>query len=99
MYKYVSDINERRIAERLQPLNPNYSRTHLPPIFLDMFIKNNTVHDHETRHADDFRIPIWHCEAKKSSVSVQGAAIWNDVPDNIKNVVLWKLSNFPLRDT
>ena len=62
-----------------------FANKELPDIFNDTFSKNRVVHDYPTRQAEEFRIPIWHVETKRRSVSVQGALIWNNTPDNIKN--------------
>ena len=50
-----------------------------------MFKKVTIVHDHFTRQADEFRIPKWNTELKKRAISIQGAEIWNNTPNDIKN--------------
>ena len=57
----------------------------LPLIYKEMFILNNTIHGHTTRQADDIRVPNWNLETRRRAVGVQGALIWNRIPENIRN--------------
>ena len=76
----VNDIYDFSIATFMY----KFANKELPDIFNDMFTKNRVVHDYSTRQADEFRVPIWNVETKKRSLGVQGAMIWNNTPDNVK---------------
>ena len=48
-------------------------------IFTSMFAYNSSIHDHDTRQADHFHVPIIKKEFSKSNICYRGTVIWNYV--------------------
>ena len=44
-----------------------------------MFAYNSSIHDHDTRQADHFHVPIIKKELSRSNICHRGTVIWNDV--------------------
>ena len=50
------------------------------------FTKRSQVSKYETRRANDLQVPRPRLEITKKSFSYKSAKVWNDVPNNIRNV-------------
>ena len=58
-----------------------------PEILKQKFTKRFHVSKYETRRANDLQILRPRLEiTKKKSFSYKGAKVWNDIPNNIRNV-------------
>ena len=57
----------------------------LPPIFLDLFTRNNQIRNYNTRSAINYRTHTGRTNLKKFTILYQGPKIWNSLPTNIKN--------------
>ena len=55
-----------------------------PNMFSTFYRCNNTIHDHETRTASDIHVIFAKTRARKFSIRVTGANLWNAVPDSIR---------------
>ena len=60
----------------------------LPEYFLaSMFLKNNEIHNYETRHANDFRIPVSRHVFVKNSIRFTIPNVYNHMPLCIKQKI------------
>ena len=50
------------------------------------FTKRSQVSKYETRRANDLQVPRPRREITKKSFWYKGAKVWNDIPNNIRNV-------------
>ena len=57
-----------------------------PEILKQKFTKRSQVSKYETRRANDLQVPRPRPEITKKSFSYKGAKVWNDIPNNIRNV-------------
>jgi hypothetical protein len=57
----------------------------LPPIFLDLFTRNNQINNYNTRSAMNYRTHTCRTNLTKCTILYQGPKIWNSMPTNIKN--------------
>ena len=57
-----------------------------PEILKQKFTKRSQVSKYETRRANDLQVPRPRLEITKKSFSYRGAKVWNDIPNNIRNV-------------
>ena len=57
-----------------------------PEILKQKFTKRSHVSKYETRRANDLQIPRPRLEITKKSFLYKGAKVWNDIPNNIRNV-------------
>ena len=57
-----------------------------PEILLQKFTKRSQVSKYEKRRANDLRVPSPRLEITRKSFSYKGAKVWNDIPNNIRNV-------------
>ena len=56
----------------------------IPGVFDNFFQRNNCVHGHNTRQADDFHVPYARLDIRKSCLKVHGADLWNNIPVLVK---------------
>ena len=56
----------------------------IPPKYLTFFLRNNDVHGHDTRHANDLHVPYARLDIWKTFIKIHGANTWNDIPISIK---------------
>ena len=52
----------------------------IPKVFDDFFQRNNDVHGHNTRQANDLHVPCARLDIRKFCFKVHGANIWNNTP-------------------
>ena len=52
----------------------------IPRVFDDFFQRNNDVHGHNTRQANDLHVPYARLDIRKFYFKVHGANIWNNTP-------------------
>ena len=57
-----------------------------PQVLKQTFTKRSQVSKYETRRSDDLQVPRTRLEITKKSFSYKGAKVWNEIPNNIKNV-------------
>ena len=57
-----------------------------PEILKQKFTKRSQVSKYETRRVNDLQIPRPRLEITQKSFSYKGAKVWNDIPNNIRNV-------------
>ena len=50
----------------------------VPPTFINMFTINETVHDHDTRNSQAYRIPTLHLTISQRGIRYIGVHYWND---------------------
>ena len=60
-----------------------YSHSLLPNIFNDFFVKNITIHSHNTRQSYQFHVPVTKNEIRKRTVRYTGVHIMNFFQDKI----------------
>ena len=56
----------------------------IPEVFDNFFQRNNSVHGHNTRQADDLQVPYARLDIRKSCLKVHGANLWNNIPILVK---------------
>ena len=57
----------------------------IPTLFDDFFQRNNDVHCHNTRQANDLHVPYARLDIRKFCFKVHGANIWNNTPIHIRH--------------
>ena len=57
-----------------------------PEILKQKFTKRSHVSQYETRRANDLQMPRPRLEITKRSFSYKRAKVWNDIPNNIRNL-------------
>lgn len=58
----------------------------LPSLFNGFFTLSMDNHNYNTRQRSDFQLPITKTCFSKFSLKFSGPKLWNDLPDNIKNI-------------
>ena len=58
----------------------------IPKVFDDSFQRNNDVHGHNTRQANDLHVPYARLDIRKFCFKVNGAKIWNSTPILIRQL-------------
>ena len=76
-----SDLNTYLIARFMF----RYAKASVPDSFGSLFQRNNEYHNHETRSADHFHIPVVTSDLGKTGIRFRGAIIWNAVLCNNVN--------------
>ena len=56
-----------------------YTKQILPKIFVNYFIQNNDVHDHNTRSADHLRVTRYESTLGHNSFRYNAIKVWNEV--------------------
>ena len=51
----------------------------------DFYLKNSSIHSHETRKSDDIRVPSTNSCIREFSIRIKGALTWNSIPKIIRN--------------
>ena len=49
------------------------------------FSRNNDVHSYNTRKANNLHVPFARTHVRKFSTKINGALVWNSLPDSIRN--------------
>ena len=62
----------------------NVLNAETPTLFTSFYQQNKDVHRYPTRIADDLHIPFGRTCVRKFSMRINGAVIWNPIPDTIK---------------
>ena len=76
----VNDINDYMTGIFMyQCINGN-----IPEVFDNFFQRNNSVHGHNTRQANDLHVPYARLDIRKSCLKVHGANLWNNIPVLVK---------------
>ena len=57
-----------------------------PQVLKQTFTKRSQVSKYETRRSDDLQVPRTRLEITEKSFSYKGAKVWNEIPNNIRNV-------------
>jgi len=70
-----TDINKYLIARFMF----RFCNDQVPDLFKPMFILNRDIHDHKTRTADHFHLPVVKTELGKTGIRFRGASIWNQI--------------------
>ena len=52
----------------------------IPKVFDDFFQRNNDVHGHNTRQANNLHVPYARLDIRKFCFKLHGAKFWNDTP-------------------
>jgi len=58
----------------------------LPPLFSNIFLRNDQIHTYSTRKAADLRSHTCRTNLKKFTILYLGPKIWNELPSDIKHV-------------
>ena len=69
----------------------SYFSGNLPSAFSDYFSRNNTIHMHYTRSANNLHIKFKRTNYGKFSVKCRGAIIWNSLPNSLKEIKSFQL--------
>ena len=64
-----------------------YHRTKLPVVFSAYFEENILIHQHNTRHKDDFHINVVASEFGKRAITYKGSTLWHNLPSYIKDTL------------
>ena len=56
-----------------------------PRVFSGLFTKNINVHDHNTRQATQFHVPIARTNYMSRAISVKGVSIWNKLSRRVNH--------------
>ena len=56
-----------------------------PEILNQNFTKRSQISTYETRRLNDLQVPRPRLEITRKSFSYQGAKVWNDIPNNIRD--------------
>ena len=58
----------------------------VPSYFVNMFTVNSAIHNYNTRQNNNLHIPRYRTKVRKHSVSVCGVNMWNDIPEEFKEL-------------
>ena len=58
----------------------------VPSFFVNMFIVNSAIHNYNTGQKNNLHIPSYRTKVRKHSVSVCGVNMWNDIPEELKEL-------------
>jgi hypothetical protein len=76
----IHDIFVQQITQFMYKFNNNL----LPENFNNYFIKNSTIHRHNTRHADNLHLPFSNTVVRFISIKSRGPRVWNALADDLK---------------
>ena len=76
----IHDIFVQQITQFMYKFNNNL----LPENFNNYFIKNSTIHQYNTRHADNLHLPFSNTVVRFISIKSRGPRIWNALADDLK---------------
>ena len=62
------------------------NRSKLPDVFSTYFEENKVLHSHDTRQKNDFHMYAVQSEVGKKIISHKGTKLWNNLPDDIKQI-------------
>ena len=54
-----------------------YHHGRLPPVFFDFYVRNNSVHDYQTRQQNLFHVPLIRTQPLSKTVRVTGVTLYN----------------------
>ena len=80
----VTDLYVQRLILLFH--NFGYHKDKLPEIFNNYFISNNEIHNNNTRSASSIHLPRVDTSYGKKSVSYAGVNLWNNLPEDLKNI-------------
>ena len=63
-----------------------HHRSKLPDVFSTYFEPNKVLHSHDTRQKNDFHMYAVQSEVGKKIISYKGTKLWNNLPDDIKQI-------------
>jgi len=66
-------------------------------VFSTYFEVNKVLHCHDTRQTNDFHMHAVQFEIGKKIIRNKGAKLWNDLPDDIKQITSPLLFKFRLK--
>ena len=69
-----------------------FSSNNLPEIFLQMFQRNNSIHNYPTRQRDEYHLPRARTIFAQKTIMYSGPKYWNDLPHKVTSCLL--LSSF-----
>ena len=58
----------------------------VPSFFVDMFTVNRATHNYNTRQKNNTHVPSYRITVREHSVSVCGVKMWNDIPEELKEL-------------
>ena len=62
-----------------------YSNGSLPPMFNEMFLSNDQVHSHITRHCQKIHIPLCRTAMMQRTFRYKGAIVWNYISIHVSH--------------
>ena len=62
-----------------------YHNQLLPPLFFNLFVSSNQIHNYNIRSARNYRPYACRTNLKKISILCQGPKIWNHLPTQIRD--------------
>ena len=73
----------------------------VPDIFIDFYTRKRNVHGRDTGQASDLHVPHGRFDIRQNSMKINGANMWDLIPENIKiseSMIVFKqrLRNFLL---
>jgi len=74
-----------------------HHRNKLPAVFSTYFEVNKVLHCHDTRQKNDFHVHAVQFEIGKKIIRNKGTKLWNDLPDDIKQITSPLLFKFRLK--
>ena len=77
----VKDLHKQNVAKFVY----QHQNLGLPDVFVNFYENNQSIHDHNTRQANNIHIGPRRTEQGKKMMSYTGAKIWNDLPEYVKN--------------
>jgi len=89
----LSDVYNAQISTFMY----DYSKSNLPSPLLQIFITNNTVHSHQTRHSSDIHITHRRSETVSRSFIYRCPDIWLSLPAAIKHSVSHNAFKYKLK--
>ena len=76
-----------------------YTTNALPPVFNDYFSRISSLHSHNTRQTNNFRLPIDHTTLiSRRAMRYFGPSTWNATPSTIRNSTSTNVFKRMLRD-
>ena len=58
----------------------------VPSFFVNMFTVNSAIHNYNTRQKKNLHVPSYLIKVREHSVSVCGVKLWNDIPEELKEL-------------
>ena len=61
-----------------------YHKNVLPTVFHDYFVVNESIHNYNTRSAQNLHIASVNSNVGQKSILYKGSKLWNELPENLK---------------